>query len=305
MVGSGGTAPGAAGTGDEWEKRKEIFKVGYTEVLSALKHQDDKLGRALAAQAFLTAAGITIFTQLGKTSTLKFGDEGITAPLIFFIAFLVAIALALGFTLSAIGPSTPFKRKELPGGGSLIYYGLIRKDADWDAYLTQRTDEQLTEMLARNFHGEARDLATRVHYKVRRAREAAAFLHTGLTALALLGVFSLTDVGDTTRWRIAAGVVLLASLLPLWDYFHMWKLDFPDDDPDEATYWLLGAAVVVAGALLALAPERDAEWWALGYGLGLVLASRWGLLSHAFARSLLTAAVVVGFAILVFVIFFI
>ncbi|MDQ4025219.1 MAG: hypothetical protein M3217_06990 [Actinomycetota bacterium] len=292
-----------AGPVNAWKTRKEVFQVGYDQVLSALKHQDDKLGRALAAEAFLTAAGITIFTQLGKESVLTFGGETVPVPLVFFIAFLVSIALALGFTLSAIGPSTPFKRRPAGGRTSLIYYALIRKDDNWDDYLTQRTDDELTETLARNFHAEAKDLSDRVNYKIRRAREAAAFLHTGLASLALLGIFSLKTLGEPTRWWIAVGVLLLSLLLPLWDYFHMARLGFPEDDPDTTSYALLVSAVVVATVLLAIARPRDAEWWALGYGLGLVLASRWGLLSWAFARTLLVGSLAAGVAILAGVIF--
>ncbi len=298
---AGGTP--TAGPVTDWAVRKEVFKQSYAEVLNALKHQDDKLGRALAAEAFLTAAGITIYTQLGKDSDLTFGGQALTAPLFLFLAFLVAIALALGFTLSAIGPSTPYKTKNPPSSSSLIFYAAIRKDKKWKSYLEEATDDELSEMLARNYHAEARGLARRVNYKVRRAREAAAFLYLGLTSLAVLGVFSQARMSISARWGIASGVLVLSALLPLWDYFHMARLQFPEDDPDERSYVLLGCAVGLDVILLALAPSHDAEWAALSYSLALVLTSRWGLLSNAFARNLLGGTLATGLAILGVVIF--
>lgn len=297
-MGTPGTLPPAPAGPTEWEKRKGIFEKSYSEVLAALKHQDDKLGRALAAQAFLTAAGITIFTQLGVKSTLTFDGQELTAPRFFFIVFLVSIALALGFTLAAIGPSTPYKTNETSEKTSLIYYGLIRKDEKWDSYLEDSSIDELTKMLATNFHAEAKGLARRVNYKIRRAREAGAFLTLALTALAVLGVFSLVDIDAETRWWIASGVLVLSCLLPHWDYFHMSRLEFPDDDPDKTSYKLLWTAVGLATSLLLLAPSGDDEWWALGYALALVLASRWALLSHRFARNLLGGTVLLGVAIL-------
>ncbi|HEV2757339.1 MAG TPA: hypothetical protein VG318_16360 [Actinomycetota bacterium] len=302
-MGSTGASTPAPGPEVDSEKRKEIFKQSYAEVLAALKHQDDKLGRALAAQAFLTAAGITIYTQLGKDSTLTFADQALTAPLFFFLAFLVSIALALGFTLSAIGPSTPYKKKEPRVTRSLIFYAAIRNDDKWDSYLKDKTPAELSEMLAANFHAEAKDLARRVNYKVRRAREAAAFLYLGLTSLAVLGVFSQPRISESTRWAIASGVLVLSALLPLWDYFHMARLHFPEDDPDQRSYVLLGCAVALGLVLLAIAPSYEAEWAALSYALALVLTSRWGLLSWAFARNLLGGTLAIGLAILAVVIF--
>jgi hypothetical protein len=295
-MGPGGSA-GSTGSRADWGKRKEIFEQSYKEVLSALKHQDDKLGRALTAQAFLTAAGITIYTQLGKDSVLTFGGQTLTAPRFFFLVFLVSIALSLGFTLSAIGPSTPYKQKGGSPPASLIFYAAIRRDDDWDRCL-ERSDEVLTETLARNFHAEAKKLAQRVNYKVRRAREAAAFLYFGLTALAVLGVFSQTRISESVRWAIASGVLVLSALVPLWDYFHMRRLDFPEDAPDNRSYVYLVSAIAVATTLLVIAPKRDIEWAALVYALTLVLTARWGLLSWAFARNLLGATLIGGLAIL-------
>jgi hypothetical protein len=305
MDGGGGTGSGTGVSGgpSSWDARKDVFRQSYSEVLSALKHQDDKLGRALAAQAFLTAAGITIFTQLGKTSTLTFGSQALTAPRLFFLTFLVSIALALSFTLSAIGPSTPYRTKGPPAGTSLIFYAAIRQDDDWPSYLEGKTEDELVEMLARNYHSETKDLARRVNYKVTRAREAGAFLNLAVTSLAVLGVFSLTDVSASARWWIASGVLLLSTSLPLWDYFHMARLEFPEGAPDKNSYRLLTLSIGITTTSLALAPSRDAQWPALAYALAVVLTSRWGLISGAFARTLLATTAVTGLAILGVVIF--
>ena len=303
MVASGTGAPKSAGTPEDWKTRKEVFQHSYAEVLAAIKHQDDKLGRALTAQAFLTAAGITIFTQLGdQTPGLTFGGQALTVPRLFFMTFLVSIVLALGFTLSAIGPSTPYREPGKPGKTSLIFYSFISNDDKWSKYI-DRSGDQLVKMLAENYHSEACDLAKRVNYKVARSREAAAFVNLAVTSLAVLGVFSLSGISAMTRWWIASGVLLLSSSLPLWDLFHMRRLKFPEGHPDRLAYYLLVSAVTFAGAGLGLAPSHDAQWLTLFFTLGLVLASRWGLVGSGFARTLLGATALGGFAIVVVVIF--
>ena len=53
---------------DEWEVRQrklEFAKEAYAEVLDATKHQDDKVGRYLAALAFLTTGAIALLLGEG------------------------------------------------------------------------------------------------------------------------------------------------------------------------------------------------------------------------------------------------
>src|SRR4051794_3143616 len=87
--------------------RTEVFKIGYDEVLAALKHQDEKLNRWLTALAFLTAAGITIYTRvLPRTASLNhFPHSRYHVVPIFFIFFLVSTLAALIGVLGAVGPS--------------------------------------------------------------------------------------------------------------------------------------------------------------------------------------------------------
>jgi hypothetical protein len=53
-----------------------IFQHSYDEVLAALKHQDDKLNRTLTALAFLTAAGVGLYTRFGAGPLPPVGFAG-------------------------------------------------------------------------------------------------------------------------------------------------------------------------------------------------------------------------------------
>src|SRR5437764_717220 len=79
------TDPGSEGS--EWEGRSEVFARSYDEVLAALKHQDEKLNRTLTAIAFLTAAGVTLFTRLSG-SPIRFPESRISVTAFFFVVFL-------------------------------------------------------------------------------------------------------------------------------------------------------------------------------------------------------------------------
>lgn len=286
----------------EWKRRTDVFEQSYKEVLNALKHQDDKLGRALTAQAFLTAAGITIFTQLGVHQILTFDGQPLRATRFFFVSFVVSIALALAFTLSAIGPSTPYRRSRGPGvRGSLLFYASIRLDKEWADRIEKTESIPLQEMLARDFHEEAEKLSHRVHYKVTRAREAAAFVILALASLAVLGTFSLTGIGPATRWWIASGILLLFAMLPLWDIFHMQTLSFPEGNADWTSYSLLFVSIALGGVLLGVAPSQETHWLAISYMLGLILASRLGFVSRSFARTLFAIITVAGVTMLIVV----
>jgi hypothetical protein len=194
----------------------EAFEKSYSEVLAALKHQDDKLNRTLTALAFLTAAGVAIFVNLDTGNpAVRFDETGPSVGAILFVLFMSAVAVALLSALSAIGPGKPLANDQ-DTRTSLLFYPLIAQD-DWDA-MKKKDDAGLENELIDNYHHEARDIAYRVRYKVARARESSAFVQLAIVALTLLGIFETRPLSMTTRWWIAAGfitVVLLGQFVEL------------------------------------------------------------------------------------------
>jgi hypothetical protein len=289
--------------GEGWKDKGEVFKNSYQEVLAALKHQDDKLGRALTAIAFLTAAGVALYTQIGTDSKLTFDSQSMPVTTFFFMAFVISIVLALGFILAAIGPSTTYRdpNQLYPVDRSLLFYSSIRTDKAWDKYMDESVGS-LHERLARNFHYEAKNLSKRVHYKVARSREAGAFVYLAVLSLTLLGIFSVSPIHRDTRWWIASGVLLLISLLPVWDRWQMQHFEFPEAIPRESTYMWLSLAVASEGVLLWVGLEYEGQWWAVLYALSIVLISRLAFVREDFER-FIPGMFVLGIAlnILVFV----
>src|ERR1700694_2601919 len=189
----------------DWKARAEVFEHSYEEVLAALKHQDEKLNRTLTAIAFLTAAGVTLYTTVGKNVSLTYDGMSANVPTFFFVLFLVLVVLALVSALAAIGPSTPLRDKSDYQGksGSLIYYEFIRRDEEWPKYIDW-APAQLYEKLAKNFHNESLTIARRVRYKVARSRESGSFVQLVIISLSLLGIFSVESFSASTRWWIAS-----------------------------------------------------------------------------------------------------
>lgn len=289
-----GDAPETPDATQPWKARADVFEHSYDEVLAATKHQDDKLGRSLAAIAFLTAAGVSLYNGVGKDSEVPLGSEPLSAPTFFFAVFIVAVVFAVAASLAAIGPSSHYQ-----GAGvqtfkpSLLFYARIARDRDWSAYI-DGAPEELIQRLARDFHDEAQDIARRVEYKLARAREAAAFINVAAISLALLTVFSLGGIGEAVRWWVAATLLTVFSLGPLLDYRLMRLFGFVKKQDVPRNYWLLGTCCSCIVVLLAFAREHDFEWPAVWYALAVIFISRLSLVSRRYAGPLMVVVTLVG-----------
>ena len=280
-----------------------VFEKSYTEVLLALKHQDDKLNRTLTALAFLTAAGVALFLSLennvAEADRLRFeGDASVTA--VMFIVFLGAVALGLLTALAAIGPGAALRFDDKPAKESLLYYGAIARDkAAWNK-LYASTDRKLNVKLGKNYRDESWILSRRVEYKVARSRESGAFVQLAILALLLLGVFGAGSIDDTARWWIATALILIVLLLPFWELFQMQTYNKSENLSAQPYLWL-GATVFLAAVLLSAGELRHEQhhWEALYYALLVLLTSRLAILSCRAAHGLLRITVVIGLTVLV------
>jgi hypothetical protein len=301
---------------EPWESRKETFGYSYSEVLSALKHQDDKLNRTLTAIAFLTAAGITLYARAATAGPSKtasgtsraashFSESSLDIRGFFFTVFLFSVVFAVTLALSAIGPSAPYpeisprsRRAGSAPDDSLLFYARITKSADWDRYL-KWGKARLTEKLARDFHDEAQTIAHRVEYKVARSRESAAFVLLTVVALSLLGIFSIGSFTLGQQWWLAVTLLLILLVLPFIDLAYMRLLHF--SPPERSTAWLsyglLAGSIGAAAVLLASAPSRGQHWPAVVYALVALLCSRLAIVHRLVARVLLAPCALAGFVL--------
>ena len=295
--------------------KQEIFKLGYDEVLAALKHQDEKINRTLTALAFLTAAGVTLYIQLRPEAQdppaprVRFNDVGPEVPAVMFVIFLAAVTLALLSALAAIGPSGRLRFRDPEDAvpedeKSLLFHTSIARNAAWDKYRAWDA-ETLERRLVQNLHRETQLLAWRVEYKMARARESGALVQLAILALALLGIFQASGLCEPTRWKIAASLLTVALSLPFWELVPMfiYRLHGPWKDREEGwlrPYLVLAVPFCISAWLLYCAPNR--HWEALGYALFTVLLSRFSALGPKAASGLLWVAAIGG-AILLYVIY--
>ena len=272
-------------------EKVEVFEKSYSEVLSALKHQDDKLNRTLTALAFLTAAGVAIYVNLeDPDDVIRFGGTGPSVTAVLFVVFLGSVALALLTALAAIGPGRPLMKPSTELGASLLYYGHIAKNGEWWDKLLGWSADDLNNKLARNYHAEAHDIAKRVRYKVGRARESGAFVQLAIVSLTLLGIFETRPLGLAACWWIAMGLITVVLLGQLWELLQMKHYGYDNADwGDIATCMLVAVGLVVLGLVLAQILDRD-HWTALTYALVVLALSRLALVRSKAATWLIPGA---------------
>lgn len=272
-------------------EKVEVFRTSYTEVLTALKHQDDKLNRMLTALAFLTAAGVAIFVQVD--SVVQFDDRGPSVGAVLFVVFVGAVALALLSALSAIGPGKPLDAAGR-SGPSLLFYPQIARDDGADEWIAMRrkSPRELEELLVRNYHSEARDIAYRVRYKVARARESSAFVQLAIVSLMLLGVFQAQPLSAATRWWIASGLIIVVLLAPFLELAQMRRYRYGGARWGRIYVWLAFAVVFVAGLLVWAQAMTDDYWVALASGLVVLGLSRLAIVRSAAAMKFVQVATV-------------
>jgi hypothetical protein len=182
---------------DEQERRRrlELLRDSYDEVLDAVKHQDDKIGRLLTGLSFLTAATLAV-AGLGSAQyvTRRFaiapwGD--VPLALVFLGLFVVGVIVAVSLLLAAF--STPLRRSD---HSTLYFFGIaLYGKARWRAV----TDESIPDLERRRVRElviETHNLASRAKYKYERVSEATAILMTSMLALILASALTLIAAGS-------------------------------------------------------------------------------------------------------------
>lgn len=194
----------------------KLARESYAEVLDATKHHDDKVGRYLAALAFLTSGGIALLfnqslvgTRFSFGGSLPWAGTANSYPVlawtagVFFILLFASIVMLL---LSLRNPLKGMKRNrdsDASLSGSLIYFTFIARRSEeqwkgeWDAGV-----DQMTEAMKRSYVRESHNLAERTVYKYKFLNKASdAFV----AAIFVLGFAVLLATKATT----ASEVVIL------------------------------------------------------------------------------------------------
>lgn len=175
--------------------RHDLALISYREVLDATKHQDDKIGRLLAAVAFLTGGALVFTTRDILQATYALGDHEyrLTALLLgaFLVLDLVAVALwILTMATPLTWPDTSDKHQ------SFLFFRAIA-DMKEDEWKEKWASDNLTEQHTDNLIVEAHNLARRADGKYDRSRLATRIFLASLILLVPALVLSIDSVSRT------------------------------------------------------------------------------------------------------------
>lgn len=257
------------------------LRESYEEVLAATTHEDDKVGRFLAAIAFLVA-GALFFAQQAEALQAHY-DLGIelALPALSLVVFLFTITLAvLKYLLAISAPVT------IPPGGeskrSHMFFLLIAKETEdsWRA-LWNRPKEDLRRELIEYYRVEILNLGQRAHNKRRRSEEASALFVVALLFFGLTVGFAIDAIvhDGAPQWAlrvrvgVAAWLAAFAALLVYQRYRGraVRAVEFqPRDERLRGFGWI---AVGLAGtiALLLLPDEGLTDAWRGVLGVAAVV----------------------------------
>ncbi|MFC7358891.1 hypothetical protein [Nocardioides astragali] len=224
---------------EDWDARQrklELAKQTYTEVLDATKHQDDKVGRYLAALAFLTTGAIALLFRGGILSR-QFEFSGnypfepkppliAIAALGFFACVLLSVALlllCLSTPLRVPGQRRDASKKGSSLSGSRLFFSYIGAEpiSEWRARWDAPAEAIQAEMTSQYFT-EAHNLAERARSKYQHTNEAAALFVFSLVFLALavsLTVYASLQPSDVVP--VGRGVTLIVGLVSA---FYSWAV---------------------------------------------------------------------------------
>lgn len=170
-----------------------LARETYLEVLDATKHQDDKVGRLLAAVAFLIGGAIALGSLTPVLSVrYRFAGLTLTLPAFLLAVFMILVAVCVLFCLFAMGFPLVASRASLSKRPSLLFFLSIaryseeRWSDEWKVGV-----ERIRANLQEDYVREGHNLALRAAAKYERNVRAAWFLNLALLALVLATVLTI------------------------------------------------------------------------------------------------------------------
>ncbi|MDP9332216.1 MAG: hypothetical protein M3Q30_02720 [Actinomycetota bacterium] len=220
--------------------RLDLIKFSYQEVLDATKHQDDKIGRMLAAIAFLTGGALVFAKTDFLTVTYHLGARHYYLTALFLGCFLLFDLLAVILFILNVG--TPLSHPGVIANTgrteSHIFFNIIArtKPDRWQTMWTTPTaelDEHLSDAFVDELIDETYNLAKRTQGKNRRSRIGSTSFLAGVLFLvptlalsidSASGWRGVASVGNTLEWgtsqRLLVGIpvalVVFALVLTAW-----------------------------------------------------------------------------------------
>ena len=201
----------------------DLLKFSYGEVIDATKHQDDKVGRVLAAVAFLTGGALVfVKTDFLKASYhLNGRDYALTAIFLGAFLFFDFIAITL-FILTVATPLTfPGLASDTQQTSRLFFHVIARQtENEWRGMWDGDPSADFEKDLIR----ETYNLASCVASKYQRSRIASTAFLAAIICLVptlALAVDSVTRAGpprwdESRRFLVAVPISLVVFTFVMW-----------------------------------------------------------------------------------------
>jgi hypothetical protein len=207
------------------EKRLQITRKIFEEILAADLHQSEIANRLLIPVTFLTSAATFLFGFMLNNDISLFWGEINVIP-VFFLLYMAFTIGGIFVFFEVIGPSFYTKQWPVPEKGpkgppSALFFKLISKVDDvnkWVSYFSNREEktqtyldiDELQDKLIYDFSVESFQLAKKVHEKSRKNLFAHMFFYPSFCLLLLMafsGVISLLEEWNLVAWMVMGFIV--------------------------------------------------------------------------------------------------
>jgi len=190
------------------QDRFELVLLSYTEVLDATKHQDDKIGRILAALAFFVGGVLAFLNPQAISVRYRMGGQQVPLVAMGVGAFLVLAALsALMFVLATTSPLTLPRSHTTGPRTSHLYFRLIADEHPQRWKELWVPTSTLRPVLTEELINESYNIAKRASSKYERSQEAIALLLVAMPFFAVSVILALDSLNVTAA--VAANVTIV------------------------------------------------------------------------------------------------
>jgi len=187
---------------EDLRRRLTMAQDMLGRVIHTTDNLDDKVGKIFSSMSFLTV-GTTILYTAFLADRLNFFVGNVDIVSLFFLAFIVSVAIATAFMLQAMGPRVHLLPWRRPGGKTAYaqpaptgYADKISsmREAEWTEYLAKTGLGELTERWFYETMKETYALSRKVDRKAGEMRGAQWFFLLSIGFLIMMVVFAASSL---------------------------------------------------------------------------------------------------------------
>jgi hypothetical protein len=179
---------------EDISRRLAMAQEMLGRVIHTTDNLDDRVGKIFSSMSFLTIGATILYTAF-LADKLYYFVGGVDLVSLFFLAFIVAVAIATAFMLQAMGPRVHIVPWRQPGGKAghakpapTGYADKISsmQEAEWTEYLTKTGLGELTEKWFVETMKETYALSNKVDHKAGQMRGAQWFFLLSIVLLIVM-----------------------------------------------------------------------------------------------------------------------